>query len=183
MGNYDLDLRVMELLEKLEDLIESAKPSVITNKIKLDKDEVEQIIKEIKISLPEEYQHVKFLKEHYDSIVEDAEQQAERLLVDAGQQEVAIIEHANIEKDRRLAELDQYLQASVEEHEIVRQAKRRAEEIIREANDHAAQMRMSAYEYTDDMLLRACDHFDGILRTINQNRQEMQRYYPDMDRR
>ncbi len=181
MSNYNLEFKVMDLLEELEDKIENSNPNMFTNKIKIDKDEIEHIIEEIKISLPEEYQHVKWLKEQRDLIIDDAQRHAENLLVDAENKEIQILENANMEKDKRLAELEAYVNQSVEEHEIVRLAKQRAEGIIRDANEQAYQMKMSAYQYTEEMLGNSFKHFEHVLSVIEQNRQEMLRYRPNMD--
>ncbi len=175
-SQYDLESKVLLLLEEFEDKIDSLSTVPLTGKVMMDREEMLDIIREIHMMLPEEYQHVKWLKSQKDQIIDEAQREANILIADAQNHESQIIESANSEKSRMMAEVDEHVKKMVEDHEISKKAKIRANEILEEAYIQAQQMKKSAYAYTDELLYKAGGYFDDILRTIEKNREEIHAY-------
>ncbi len=175
-SQYDLESKVLLLLEEFEDKIESLSALPLTGKVVMDREEILDIIREIHMMLPEEYQHVKWLKANNDHIINEAHKKANLLIVDAQNHETQILETAHNEKNRMMAEIDEHAKKMVEDHEIVKRAKIRADEILEEAYFQAQEMKKSAYGYTDELLYKAGEYFDDILRTIDKNREEIHSY-------
>ena len=56
-------MEIFTLLETLEDILENSKGLPFTNKTMVDKEELLEIIKEIRIKLPDELKQAKWVKE------------------------------------------------------------------------------------------------------------------------
>jgi len=57
------ELSILELLERMEEIIENSKSIPFTSKVMVEKDELLEIIKEIRLLLPQELSQVKWAKE------------------------------------------------------------------------------------------------------------------------
>ena len=176
MSQYNLDLKVLNLLEEFEDKIDNLAVIPLTGKVMLDRDEIQEIIREINILLPEEYQHVKWIKSQKNQIMDEAQQQADAIVMNAQQDEMKIVENAKMEEARMMAEVDERMHQLVDEHQIVRQAKERAEEIIMEAERLAEDIKEGAYEYAEDMLLNLRKNIVDATQTVEQNLRELSGY-------
>lgn len=179
ISQYDLELKVLDLLEEFEDKIDNLSAIPLTGKVMMDREELQEIIREINILLPEEYQHVKWIKSQKNQIIEDAQKTAEAMISNAQQEELKIIENAKTEESRMLTEVEDHLRHRVEEHEIVRMARERADDIIAEAEQQAAVLRQNAYEYTEELLVKVRDNLHGVLHTVDRNIDEMSGYKSD----
>jgi len=176
ISQFDLELKVLDLLEEFEDKIDNLSAIPLTGKVMLDREEIQEIIREINILLPEEYQHVKWIKSQKNQIIEDAQNTADNVIANAQQEEMKIIESAKSEEARMMNEVEEHLRHRVEEHEITRLAKERAEEIVAEAERHAYELKQNAYEYTEDMLVKVKGNLHNLLQTVDKNINEMSGY-------
>ncbi len=123
-------IRVMELLEDLEDVVEGATKVPMMNKVMIEAEEVNNIIKDIRLSLPDDVQQAKWIRDERDRIMAEAKSEYERIIREA----------------RKQAD---YL---VEESEITARATKLAQEIKQDAEMQARILKMRTYDYVDKML-------------------------------
>jgi vacuolar-type H+-ATPase subunit H len=123
-------IRVMELLEDLEDVVEGATKVPMMNKVMIEAEEVNNIIKDIRLSLPDDVQQAKWIRDERDRILAEAKAEYERIIREA----------------RKQAD---YL---VEESEITARATKLAQEIKQDAEMQARILKMRTYDYVDKML-------------------------------
>jgi len=142
---------VLQLLEELEDIIESGSTIPFVSKVMVDQGELLEIIKEIRIHLPDEMKQALWIKEERQRILSEAQQEGEQIIHEAKK-------HAD--------EL-------VDENEIVLMARQKAEEVILQAQQGARDMRLSAREYTDELLEQTGVTLKEMLSTIEENRKEL----------
>ncbi|AKL95521.1 H+ATpase subunit H [Clostridium aceticum] len=142
---------VLKLLEELEEIIESGSSIPFAHKVLVDRDEVLEVIKEIRIHLPDEVKQAQWIKE-----------ERQRILVEAQQEADTIIEEAN-----------EHVIAMVEQDEITKIARSQAEEIIAEAQMGAKEMRLGARDYADEILSNVEGVLDGLMETVKTNRDEL----------
>ena len=136
---------VLQLLEELEDLIESGSSIPFVSKVMVDQGELLEIIKEVRIHLPDEMKQALWIKEERQRILTEAQQEGEQTIQEA----------------RKHAE------TLVDQDEIVRMARQKAEEIILQAQQGAKEMKMSAREYTDDLLAETSETLREMLHTLS----------------
>ena len=123
-------MKVLELLEELEDIVDEATGLPLTGKIMLDAEEIFQIVREIRLALPDDVQQAKWIRDERDRILSEAKTEYERIIREA----------------KKLAD---YL---VETDDITIRATKLAAEIKQDAETHARVMRMRTYDYVDKIL-------------------------------
>ena len=106
-------MEIFTLLETLEDLLEKSKQVPFSEKTIIDKNEFLDIIKEIRLKLPDELKEAKWIKEEREKIIAEAQKDADDIVKEA--------------KNRIIGMID--------EHEITRKAYEKKTEIIANANE------------------------------------------------
>lgn len=91
-------MEIFNLLETIEDMLENSKTLPFTNKAVLDKEELLDIIKEIRLKLPEELKQAKVIKEEHDRIIEKANEEAQDIVKEAENRIISMIDEHEITK-------------------------------------------------------------------------------------
>ena len=133
-------MTVLDLLEEIEDIVETASAVPLTNKIMIEGDELLEIVKEIRQSLPDDVQQAKWVKDEKERILAEAKEEYEKIIVEANKQA-------------------DYL---VNDHDITRRAEARAQETRAQAEEYAASMKMKTYDYLDKILYDMQGRFDEL---------------------
>lgn len=136
-------MKVLELLDELDEIIELASTVPVVKKVMVDPNEVTEIVKEIRLELPDEIQQAQWIKNERTRILDDAKAEYEKIIAEAQ------------EKAAKLVEQD----------EITLKAKARAEEIMRVAKENSQVMKMSILDYTDGMLYNLQEKVDQMYAT------------------
>lgn len=123
-------MKVLHLLDELEDVIENSSGFPLTGKILVDGNEVLEIIKEIRVELPDEIQQAQWIKEERQRILAEAQKESEMMIREA---------KSNIE-------------SMVENDDLSVKARAKAEEILNNAEQGAKEMKKNALEYVDNIL-------------------------------
>lgn len=142
---------VLNLIDEVEDIVEAGASLPFTNKVMVSKEELLDIVKEIRIKLPDEIKQAQWIKDERQRILADAQKDADTLISDA---------------EYKLEEL-------VDQEEIIKVANSRAEEIITRAQNHAKEIRIGAMEYADALLLGTQEELKEIIHLLNENRKEL----------
>jgi vacuolar-type H+-ATPase subunit H len=79
------DLEVLNLLEELEDIIENSSSIPLSGKVLINKEEVLELIKQIRIKLPDEFKRAEWIKQERQRILLEAQQEAEMIIKEAEQ--------------------------------------------------------------------------------------------------
>ena len=145
------NMEIFTLLETLEELIENSKKVPFTNKGIMDKEELLDIIKEIRIKLPEELKQAKWVKEERTRILIEAQKEADDIVKEAENRIIAMID----------------------EHEITRKAYAQKAEIIETANEMAREISNGTKEHADALLAKIETTLEETLKTIQNNRKEL----------
>ncbi len=163
-------MKVLELLDEIEDIIDTSSGFPLTGKILVDAEELLEIVKEIRIELPDEIQQAQWIKGERQRILDEAKQEYESVLKEARLQAESLIEN----------------------DDITVKAKIRADEIMRVAETNVKNLKMSTFDYIDsilydfqnkidqlnavyftDMFNELQKTFDGLNTTLTENRNEI----------
>jgi len=163
-------MKVLDLLEEIEEICDTSAGVPLTNKIMVDKAEMLEIVGDIRKALPDEIQQAQFIKDERERILGDAKEEYETIIRDAEQRADMLIE----------------------QNEITMRAKQRAREIEESAASGAKQLKMSTYDYIDkvlyefqekmeylngqyfgDMFSSLQNTFEGINDRLSENRNEI----------
>ncbi len=163
-------MKVLELLDEIEEVLETASGFPLTGKVLVDAEEIRDILKEIRVELPDEIQQAQWIKNERQRILDEAKREYESTMKDAKLQAESLIEN----------------------DDITMKAKVRAEEIMRFAETSSKNLKLSTFDYIDsslynfqekmdqlnavyfnDMFQQLQQTFDQINRTIVANRAEL----------
>lgn len=125
-----LELNIIDLLEYLQDMLDSSAKMPITGKVMVDKKEFNEVIDQIINYLPEQLKKAEWVMVEKDRILSEAQKEFE-----TAKKETA-----------------QLMKQSVENHDIVKEAKIRANEIIALAQKDAKAIRVGSREYSNEIL-------------------------------
>lgn len=120
----------LALLEELEDIIDKGVSVPFSGRCLLDKEELLEVLSEIKLKLPEDLKQAKWIKEERERIISEAKTEANNLIKTANDQIIAM----------------------VDENEITKKAVAQSADIMDRANADAQATRASSYEYADYLL-------------------------------
>ncbi|MER2025436.1 MAG: ATPase, partial [Eubacteriales bacterium] len=134
--------RIEQIIEEIEEYVDSCRfQPLSTTKIVVNKEELEELLRELRLKTPDEIKRYQKIISNKDAILADAQAKADGIIASA---------------ETRAKEL-------VSQHEVMQQAYAQANETISRANQQAAgildsatqdanNIRLSALTYTDDML-------------------------------
>ena len=144
-------MEIFTLLENLEELVESGAKVPLSTKVLVDKEELSEILEEIRMKLPDELKQAKWVKEERQRIISDAEKEAEDMIKDAQNKIVKM----------------------VDEHVITQQALKQKEDIIENANKVSKEISMGTRDYADAVLEKVEEVLRESLAVVSENRKEL----------
>jgi len=147
--------RIEQLIDEIEEYIDSCKYQAFSNtKILVNKDEIEELIRELRSKTPDEIKRYQRIIQNKEEILNDARAKADKLINDAAVQTTELINEHEIMQ-----------QAYAQANEVVTAASRQAQEILDTATIEANNMRMAAIQYTDDLLAHVENVIDNTMTT------------------
>lgn len=120
----------LELLEELEDIIDKGASVPFSGRCILERDELLDVLQELKLKLPEDLKQAKWIKEERQRILQEAQAEADEIIKTVEKKAVSM----------------------VDENEITKQAIAQGKQIVDRANNEKAQIVSSAYTYADNLL-------------------------------
>lgn len=144
-------MEIFTLLEALEEALERGKNLPFSNKTVVDKEEILDIVKEIRLKLPDELKQAKWVKEERGRIIVEAQKEAEGIVKEAENRIIAMID----------------------EHEITRKAYDQKAQIIEAANEMSREISQGTKDYADNLLEKIEIALEDALKTIQNNRKEL----------
>jgi len=121
---------VLVLIDKLDDLVHNAKPVPLTDQVRVDREEIYDLLDQMRATIPEEIKQARWIVKERQEMLAEAKREAERVIKEARDQQ----------------------QRLVSQEEITKQAERAAEEIVEDANARAREIRLGAEDYADEIL-------------------------------
>ena len=85
-------MTVLELLDELEEIVNAAPKLPLTGKIMVDANEVLDLAKDIRLSLPDDVQQAKWVKDEKERILDDAKSEYEKIIMEAKKQADTMVE-------------------------------------------------------------------------------------------
>ncbi|MGL5439940.1 MAG: ATPase [Filifactoraceae bacterium] len=146
-------MEVLSILDKLEELIEgSSKPMFGGNgKIMMDKEEALEIIRDIRIGLPDDFKQAEWITQERQKIIDDAKTEAETIVKSA----------------------KSYANDLIQEHAITQRAEARAKEINEQAVKDGIELRNGAIEYSQGIISKLCMDIKEVVDKIEKNHNEL----------
>ena len=134
--------KMERIIDEIEEYIDNCKTYPLSSsKIIVNKDEIEELLGELRSKTPEEIKRYQQIISNKEAILADAQAKAD-----------AIIAQAQIKTDELINEHQIMQRAYAQANEVVMLATKQAQDILDTATNDANNIRMGAMQYTDDML-------------------------------
>ena len=121
---------VLVLIDKLDDQVHNAKPVPLTDQVRVDKEEIYDILDQMRATIPEEIKQARWIVKERQEMLAEAKREAERIIKEG--------------RDRQ--------EQLISQEEVTRQAEREAEDIIGDAQAREREIRLGAEDYADEIL-------------------------------
>ena len=131
--------RIEQIITEIEDYIDSCKYQPLSNaKILVNKEEIEELLVELRLRIPEEIKKYQKIISNQDAILQEARSQADAMVAEATAQTNELVnEHEIMQR------------AYSEANSIIEQANAQAQAIVDSAVIEANNIRQSSVQYTD----------------------------------
>ena len=142
---------VLVLIDKLDDLVHNAKAVPLTDQVRIDREEIYDILDQMRATIPEEIKQARWIVKERQEMLAEAKREQDRLLQESREQAVR----------------------EASQTEIVKLAERQAQEIIDEARRSAREMRLEMEDWADGMLATLETNLDKFLVAVRRGRERL----------
>ncbi len=159
--------KIEQIIDEIEEYIDSCKYQAFSSdKIIVNKDELEELISELKMKTPEEIRHYQKIINNQEAILADARAKAD-----------AIIAEAKIHTNQLVSEHEIMQKAYAQANEVVVLATNQAQEILDNATNDANNIRNAAMAYISDQL----NTLESIITaTMDTSKAKYENYYNNL---
>jgi cell division septum initiation protein DivIVA len=143
---------VLELIDKLDDLIHNARPVPLTDQVRIDREAIFELLDEMRSTIPEEVKQARWIVKERQEMLAEARREADRMLVEARER----------------------VQHEVSQQEVVRQAEREAQEMLEAARQREREVRLGAEDYADEVLGTLEVNLGKFMKAVQRGRERLQ---------
>jgi regulator of protease activity HflC (stomatin/prohibitin superfamily) len=142
---------VLVLIDKLDDLVHNAKAVPLTDQVRIDREEIYDILDQMRATIPEEIKQARWIVKERQEMLAEAKREADRLVAESREQAVR----------------------DASQTEIVRIAERQAQEIIDDSRRQAREMRLEIEDWADSILSTLEVNLDKFLVAVRRGRERL----------
>jgi cell division septum initiation protein DivIVA len=142
---------VLVLIDKLDDLVHQAKAVPLTDQVRIDREEIWEILDQMRATIPEEIKQARWIVKERQEMLGEAKREAERIIQEA----------------REIA------QREASQQEIVRLAERQASQILESARQREREVRLGAEDYADQILSTLETNLGKFLSAVQRGREQL----------
>ena len=144
---------VLVLIDKLDDLVHNANKVPLTDQVRVDREEIYDILDQMRATIPEEIKQARWIVKERQEMLAEAKREAER-----------IVKEARERQDRLISN-----------EEVMKAAERAAEDIVDEAQAREREIRLGAEDYADEILNTLEINLTKFIAAIQRGREQMAR--------
>ena len=148
---------VLVLIDKLDTLVDQAKAVPLTDQVRIDREEIWEILDQMRHSIPDEIKQARWIVKERQEMLGEAKREAERIVQEA----------------RDIA------QREASQQEIVRLAERQATQILDAAKQREREVRLGAEDYADQILATLETNLGKFLQAVQRGREQLAQGSPD----
>src|SRR6478752_481688 len=138
---------VLVLIDKLDDLVHNAKAVPLTDQVRIDREEIYDILDQMRATIPEEIKQARWIVKERQEMLAEAKREVDRLLAEAREQAVR----------------------EASQTEIVKIAERQADEIVDDARRNALEME----DWADNQLASLEVNLERFLTAVRRGRDRL----------
>ena len=142
---------VLVLIDKLDDLVHNAKAVPLTDQVRIDREEIYEILDQMRATIPEEIKQARWIVKERQEMLAEAKRECDRLLGEAREQ----------------------AQREASQTEIVKLAERQAQDIVEESRRQARETRLEMEDWADSILSTLEVNLDKFLGAVKRGRERL----------
>src|SRR3989440_4980573 len=147
---------VLVLIDKLDDLVHNAKAVPLTDQVRIDREEIYDILDQMRATIPEEIKQARWIVKERQEMLAEAKRECDRILGEAREQAVR----------------------EASQTEIVKLAQRPAQEIVDESRRQARETRLEMEDWADSILSTLEGNLGQFLGAVQRGRQRVDERAP-----
>src|SRR5207247_2475441 len=148
---------VLVLIDKLDDLVHNAKAVPLTDQVRIDREEIYDILDQMRATIPEEIKQARWIVKERQEMLAEAKRETDRLLGEAREQAVR----------------------EASQTEIVKIAERQAQDIVDEARRQARETRLEMEDWADSILSTLEVNLEKFLTAVKRGRERLHERSPE----
>lgn len=153
---------INELIDEIEDIMDNASSVPFSRKVSVDPDEIFEIVRDMRDSLPTEIKNAQWINDEKERILQEAENEAR-----------SKVQNANNEIKNFKEQAKSQYQRMISEHQITAQARQEAQRILEEANQEANKIKQQSYQYIDQLFTKSCENFSKLAQSLEKNKEHI----------
>lgn len=142
---------VLVLIDKLDDLVHNARPVPLTDQVRVDREEIYDLLDQMRATIPEEIKQARWIVKERQEMLAEAKRESERIVREAREQQARL----------------------VSEEEVTKQAERAADEIVEDARAREREIRLGAEDYADEILNTLEINLQKFLEAVQRGRDRL----------
>jgi F0F1-type ATP synthase membrane subunit b/b' len=142
---------VLVLIDKLDDLVHNAKAVPLTDQVRIDREEIYDILDQMRATIPEEIKQARWIVKERQEMLAEAKRETDRLLGEAREQAVR----------------------EASQTEIVKIAERQAQDIVDDSRRQARETRLEMEDWADGILSTLEVNLDKFLGAVKRGRERL----------
>ena len=151
-GGYTPEpMDVLVLIDKLDDLVHNAKAVPLTDQVRIDREEIYDILDQMRATIPEEIKQARWIVKERQEMLAEAKREVDRLLAEAREQAVR----------------------EASQTEIVKIAERQAEDLLEDAQRKAREMKLEMEDWADNQLASLEVNLERFLTAVRRGRERL----------
>ena len=143
---------VLVLIDKLDDLVHNAKAVPLTDQVRIDREEIYDILDQMRATIPEEIKQARWIVKERQEMLAEAKREAERIVKEAR------------ERQNQL----------VGEEEVTKAAERASSMMSSAARAREREIRLGAEDYADDILNTLEVNLSKFIAAVQRGRERLQ---------
>src|SRR4026207_1630729 len=151
---------VLVLIDKLDDLVHNAKPVPLTDQVRIDREEIYDILDQMRATIPEEIKQARWIVKERQEMLAEAKRETDRLLGEAREQAVR----------------------EASQTELGKIARRQAQDIIDESRRQARETRLEMEDWADSILSTLEVNLEKFLGAVRRGRERLHARLPGSGR-
>src|SRR5919201_336542 len=89
---------VLVLIDKLDDLIHNARPVPLTDQVRVDREEIYDLLDQMRATIPEEIKQARWIVKERQEMLAEAKREAERIIKGARDQQARLVSDEEVMK-------------------------------------------------------------------------------------
>jgi F0F1-type ATP synthase membrane subunit b/b' len=142
---------VLVLIDRLDDLVHNAKAVPLTDQVRLDREEIYEILDQMRATIPEEIKQARWIVKERQEMLAEAKRECDRIIQDA--------------REQAMREASQT--------EIVKLAEKQADDIVDDAKRQARETRLEMEDWADSILSTLELNLDKFLTAVKRGRERL----------